>query len=1609
MNRLQLFFLSAVVLGAVPGTLAAQTKSEDRVYFARDEELNRLIEDLKEAGTGSRYGTFFDLFEKALGILAEKGVLFADAGGGVEPAETALLVLLSGVPREAAQAETRRRMLNPSRILPGLDSASRSSAGDWPAPAEAAEAAACAAMRSGEFLEALGWFSLRRRLSPPPSEESVLREAMCLSKAGLPDRAAALLDVKGFAKLGRTAARLKEVLGQRTGHPLIRPARSVPREWSRMPGVPARGADLPFRAPELDGRGYADFPIPEAAFIDGRLFVADDASVFCMLPGSGGIAWQFPEFPPEQRRGDPSWRKPGFCLWGGILLVSQGRRILAFDSTSGKLLWRLGRKGGPASWPEDAEPGGPMKEACAFSTCVVSGGLAWSAFVRDKGGLELSLIGITEKGAIASRVFLCSLRPFSEFSRPPLPMLASSGGVLYVQTDMGAAFAFDPGRGRVIWATEYERAGPASRDLLARLGCATASAPVVAGPVAVFSPSDSSFSIALNAATGAEEWSIDREEAIVQAGRYEDELVFAGRDARFVEASTGRVIQTSPLPGFASGPGLRCPEGMVIPAGGAAVLAPRDGSVPATVLRPGPRLPFRLHAADGDAAAVFGYKVVFLGSRAESMAEAESDATDALRAAEIFESLGDDGKAIETLSGRSPVRRIRGLDRVEANAGLSRVHSRRMEEAEAAGDADGIVREAAAIEGLAPGRNPRAMLHLARNAFARGYAGEGLGMCLRATAVHPGMKPVEFGGLATVRIAAAELLEEHASSARGRAGIELAVEGIARGPDASMQRGWLDAAAEILPMSSAFSNLLAGLGAANIRQGRASEGLALLSRAALSSRGGGAAEAASAIAAQGRASGMRGFSAFWNGIAAASFLGGMRPAAVRGSCPGAVLSGFRPLPEYCNFLRPPLVFIWNHEGVPEEDPPSPLRVEGMGRSAGVAEFLGTPNTIWRLDAATGAADWIGFTGTRRSGTAFAAGRIVFVLADRISALDEATGGLAWERLIGGTAAGGEADVFPAAGGIAAVLPHAGQGMEVVFLEPEGGRLLRRWEATGAPPFSHFFPAERGLFEVWTSDGRRYVFDPGAGSAMERKPLAEVLGTAPGEAEILSASGGRVLGVFRTSGPGGTRLFAEDGAGGVAWSKEAQGLISAAGDAAGTVAAFRGSSWDSVEIRLISASKGETVWDRVLQGCTSARLWLHPAGIVFAHAFEGADSRLTAISAADGAVLWEKRMGEGIELSFSHFCVSVAGVGAVEILDAATGEGLWGVGGKIHPARTAHFLPWGLLAVDHGGGVCVYGAADRRGAGAPARHAGAGRLRGTVRASALFAAGMLRQGARALAGAISRDERVRFDQWSGALMNLRGLVESACADSPLELGVFRMDSAPDINGLLDEEWPVGAGVEFEVPMHLGFVRGWRGSRPAWDGPHDLGARLLTSWDRDNFYVALEIRDQIRMESDGGPGKPLNGDLVFYAFDPAGDGGSSMGYDDIVLITAAWKKNTAPFPEGESKEFKRKDHQSRPSDDGTRLVCEDAIPWSYINDRLRDRGLSAHAIRPRPGASFGFNVVVVDDDGEGAKCFLALAPGIMLGRGDRAGALDSYGPMSLMYRRFTPALFAKVVLR
>ena len=92
--------------------------------------------------------------------------------------------------------------------------------------------------------------------------------------------------------------------------------------------------------------------------------------------------------------------------------------------------------------------------------------------------------------------------------------------------------------------------------------------------------------------------------------------------------------------------------------------------------------------------------------------------------------------------------------------------------------------------------------------------------------------------------------------------------------------------------------------------------------------------------------------------------------------------------------------------------------------------------------------------------------------------------------------------------------------------------------------------------------------------------------------------------------------------------------------------------------------------------------------------------------------------------------------------------------------------------------------------------------------------------------------------------------------------------------------------------------------------------------------------------------------------------------------------------------------KPKEGRRGMAIEMAFPWEErFNNHLRRSGLRGGLIRPRPGVRFGFNLLLLDDDGAGPEHYLALAPGLSLKEGRARFYQD----------RFWPALWARIELR
>ena len=161
---------------------------------------------------------------------------------------------------------------------------------------------------------------------------------------------------------------------------------------------------------------------------------------------------------------------------------------------------------------------------------------------------------------------------------------------------------------------------------------------------------------------------------------------------------------------------------------------------------------------------------------------------------------------------------------------------------------------------------------------------------------------------------------------------------------------------------------------------------------------------------------------------------------------------------------------------------------------------------------------------------------------------------------------------------------------------------------------------------------------------------------------------------------------------------------------------------------------------------------------------------------------------------------------------------------------------------------------------------------------------------------------------------------------------------------------------------------------WKGRDDLSATLYTCWDDETFYLAVEVRDDALRRPPASKGAYLYDSVQVY-FDTLGDArdrlaAHGVGYDDddynydLCPLADGLDVTRAQAPDwqvaflrvGPAPEVRRALQRI----DG-RTVYEIALP-----------GKQVHPIVLKPGSSFGFAVLINDNDNDYRKRGLTLTP-------------------------------------
>jgi outer membrane protein assembly factor BamB len=231
----------------------------------------------------------------------------------------------------------------------------------------------------------------------------------------------------------------------------------------------------------------------------------------------------------------------------------------------------------------------------------------------------------------------------------------------------------------------------------------------------------------------------------------------------------------------------------------------------------------------------------------------------------------------------------------------------------------------------------------------------------------------------------------------------------------------------------------------------------------------------------------------------------------------------------------------------------------------------------------------------------------------------------------------------------------------------------------------------------------------------------------------------------------------------------------------------------------------------------------------------------------------------------------------------------------------------------------------------------------------------------------------------------------------QLDVTALSHPPGIDGELNDWWRVEQSFDVGGARSVSPVQGGDGVAVL-RGRDDLSAVLYLGYDARFFYFALDVDDSSLVPYDS-EAEEWKGDCLLIAIDSLGNGGDYFMRDDNLLSLALTlpKKNKDPEEAEEEEEGEPEGkYFVKRKDDGSGATYEVAIPWSSFAERNADVDPETG---PRPGFTFGLNIVVTDDDdGSGARKALSWTPSMGLHRNKQK-----------LWQGFVPGRFARVTCK
>ena len=269
------------------------------------------------------------------------------------------------------------------------------------------------------------------------------------------------------------------------------------------------------------------------------------------------------------------------------------------------------------------------------------------------------------------------------------------------------------------------------------------------------------------------------------------------------------------------------------------------------------------------------------------------------------------------------------------------------------------------------------------------------------------------------------------------------------------------------------------------------------------------------------------------------------------------------------------------------------------------------------------------------------------------------------------------------------------------------------------------------------------------------------------------------------------------------------------------------------------------------------------------------------------------------------------------------------------------------------------------------------------ASTLYQRGDLEAAVGLLAQALT-DEALTEPEYASLKDQLNSVREALAERKPVVMPTVQFATPPLIDGAIDEPWHAEHAARLDNPAYIEEIQGVPLSEARWHSPGDLSAVLYTGWDARSFYFAVDVTDDIH-RTYASHTETWIGDGLIISIDCDNDGGYGYSFNgrDLLLTLALTRKDDRK--QDEDNESPEGDYRVRRKDDNSGTVYEVSIPWNYLS------------MEPKAGMRFGFNVTVIDDDGDRAAKAVTWTPGLFLDRNHL-----------LMTRGFTPAYFGKIEL-